>query len=243
MHFALLREQVQSELGRDPEDAFARFDTRAFAAASLGQVHHAVLETGESLAVKIQYPGIGRAIRSDFRALSALLLPLRLSRKWEHIKAQVEDVRRVVELETDYQREAETLGRARALFTEDDAVVVPRVYDQFSTRRVLTMQFLKGTHVDQFVAGGPSQQERDHFGTLILRATSRLHYTGKMLYADPSSGNFLFLPDGRLGLIDFGCVRPYNDAEWDSCRFADQCIQEGPLLRLLHPRVRRSCRR
>ena len=105
---------------------------------------------------------------------------------------------------------------------------MPRVYEQFSTRRVLTMQFLKGTHVDQFVAGGPSQEERDHFGTLILRATSRLHYTGKMLYADPSTGNFLFLPDGRLGLIDFGCVRHYNDAEWHCNLLADQCIQEGP---------------
>ena len=74
MHFALLREQIRNELGRDPEEAFAAFDTRAFAAASLGQVHHAVSSGGESLAVKIQYPGIARAIRSDFRAPSAAAL-------------------------------------------------------------------------------------------------------------------------------------------------------------------------
>ena len=228
MHFVLLREQIRNELGRDPEVAFAAFDARAFAAASLGQVHHAVTQEGESLAVKIQYPGIARAIRSDFRALSALLLPLRLTRKWEHIKAQVEDVRKVLELETDYEREADNLASARTLFTEDDSIVVPRVYRHLSTRRVLAMEFLQGTHVEEFLAGGPTQEERDRFGALIFVATARLHYAGKRLYADPSSGNFLFLPDGRLGLIDFGCLRPYNDAEWQVAQFADQNIQAGP---------------
>ncbi len=74
MHFALLREHVRNELGQEPEEAFATFDPRAFAAASLGQVHRATLKSGEDVAVKIQYPAIGRSIRSDFRNLSALLL-------------------------------------------------------------------------------------------------------------------------------------------------------------------------
>jgi hypothetical protein len=228
MHFSLLREHVRNELGRDPEEAFAAFDTRAFAAASLGQVHGAALASGEPLAVKIQYPGIGRAIRADFRALSALLVPLRLSRGWEHIKAQVEDVRRVVEMETDYEREADNLVRGRALFSEDDAIVVPRVYRELSTRRVLTMERLGGTHIDGFLARGPSQGERNRFGGLIFRATGRLHYSARVLYADPSPGNFLFLPDGRLGVIDFGCVRPYSDEEWRIILLADRSIQEGP---------------
>ena len=228
MHFTLLREHVRNELGRDPEEVFAAFDTRAVAAASIGQVHHAVLSSGERMAIKIQYPGIGRAIRADFRALSALLLPLRLSRRWDHIKAQVEDVRKMVELETDYEREADTLARARALFTEEDTIVVPRLYREFSTRRVLAMQFLEGTHVEAYLAGGPSQAERDRYGSLIFRATGRLHYAGKLLYADPSPGNFLFLPDGRLGMIDFGCVRPYNESEWHLMELADRNIRQGP---------------
>ncbi len=91
MHFALLREHVRNELGRDPEQVFAEFNPSAIAAASIGQVHRARLSTGESLAVKIQYPGIGRAIRADFRSISALLLPLRLSKGWNRIKAQVEE--------------------------------------------------------------------------------------------------------------------------------------------------------
>jgi aarF domain-containing kinase len=227
MHFTLLREHVRSELGRDPEDVFAEFDTRAHAAASLGQVHRARLHSGESLAVKIQYPGIGRAIRADFRTISALLMPLRLSRGWDRLKAQLEDVRKVVEIETDYEREAEALHRARALFSEDDQVVVPRVFDEFSTRRVLTMEFVEGIHLRDFLAGAPSQEQRDHFGRLIYLALSRLHYAGKMLYADPSPGNFLFQQGGRLGFIDFGCVKRYSDAEWECNRVADREVQRG----------------
>ena len=227
MHFALLREQVRNELGRDPEDAFARFDPRAFAAASLGQVHHAVLENGKRLAVKIQYPGIGRAIRSDFRAspLSCYLCASpgngniskprsKMCARWSSWKPT-----------TSARAKA---WRARDLFTEDDSIVVPRHYPELSTRSVLTMQYLNGLHAAQFLAGSPAQAERDRFGTLVFLAMARLHCAGKLLYADPSPGNFLFLQGGRLGLIDFGCVRPYNDWEWHVSRLIDRSIQAGP---------------
>jgi hypothetical protein len=145
------------------------------------------------------------------------------------LKAQLEDVRKVVEAETDYEREAETLRRARLLFTEDDQVVVPRVFGEYSTKRVLAMEFLEGVHLREFLAGAPSQQERDHFGRLIALAQSRLHFAGKLLYSDPSPGNSLFRDDGTLGFIDFGCVRPYNDIEWQYCELADEQIERGDL--------------
>ena len=227
MHFALLREHVRNELGREPEEAFATFDPRAFAAASLGQVHRATLETGQDVAVKIQYPAIGRSIRSDFRNLSAFLLPLRLGRGWEPVKAQLEEVHRVIEQETDYEREAEWQRRARSLFHEDDPILVPRVYDELSTRRVLTMEYLDGIHIHAFLAGNPPQERRDHFGGLIYQAQCRLHFAGRLLYADPHPGNFLFRADGRLGLLDFGCVRPYTDREWECNRLSDLATRGG----------------
>jgi predicted unusual protein kinase regulating ubiquinone biosynthesis (AarF/ABC1/UbiB family) len=227
MHFALLREHVRNELGREPEEAFATFDTRAFAAASLGQVHRATLKSGQDVAVKIQYPAIGRSIRSDFRNLSAFLLPLRLGRGWEPMMAQLEEVHRVIEQETDYQQEAEWQRRARSLFHEDDLILVPRVYDELSTRRVLTMDYLDGVHIHAFLAGNPPQEPRDHFGGLIVQAGCRLHYTGRLLYADPHPGNYLFRADGRLGLLDFGCVRPYTDREWECNRLADLAMRGG----------------
>jgi hypothetical protein len=227
MHFALLREHVRDELGQEPEEAFATFDTRAFAAASLGQVHRATLKSGQDAAVKVQYPAIGRSIRSDFRNLSALLSPMRLGRGWEPLKAQLEEVRRVIEQETDYEREAELQRRARPLFHEDDLILVPRVHDELSTRRVLTMEFLEGVHIHEFLARKPTQDERDHFGSLIVITGCRLHYAGRLIYADPHPGNYLFRADGRLGLLDFGCVRPYTDREWECNRLADLAIAAG----------------
>jgi predicted unusual protein kinase regulating ubiquinone biosynthesis (AarF/ABC1/UbiB family) len=218
MHFALLREHVANELGAAPEEVFAEFDTHAFAAASLGQVHRARLRSGEEVAVKAQYPGIGSSIRADCRNLLALMLPLRASRDWDNAKAQLEDLRRVLELETDYQREAELQRRARSFFREDDRIVVPRVYEQHSTRRVLTAELLGGAHVHEYLAGGPPQDQRDHFGALIVRAWYRLFFAGRMNYADLHPGNFLFQADGRLGLLDFGCVRPFSDREWELMR-------------------------
>jgi predicted unusual protein kinase regulating ubiquinone biosynthesis (AarF/ABC1/UbiB family) len=218
MHFALLREHVRNELGGEPEEVFAEFDTRAFAAASLGQVHRARLKSGAEVAVKVQYPGIGTSIRSDFRNLFALMLPLRASKDWDNLQAQLEDLRRVLEWETDYEQEAEFGRRARALFREDDRILVPRVYGEHTTHRILTADLLGGAHVHEFLAGKPAQELRDRFGALIVRAWYRLFFAGRMNYADLHPGNFLFGSDGRLGLIDFGCVRPFSDREWELMR-------------------------
>ena len=163
MHWSLLKEMVHNELGDDPEDRFASFDKRAFAAASLGQVHRARLKTGEEVAVKIQYPGIARTIREDFRNLFFFLLPGRLSRDWENTKEQFDDLRIRLERETDYEQEAAMSERVRKLFREDDGIVVPRVYPEFSTARVLTMDYLEGKTIEQFMATNPSQEERNEF--------------------------------------------------------------------------------
>ena len=228
MHFSLLRELVERELGGDPEDVFDDFETTAFAAASLGQVHRARLKSGRPVAVKIQYPNIARSIRSDFRNLSAFLLPMRLSGDWDNLKEQFEEMRRVLELETDYEQEARFMRTARSAFGEDDEIVVPRVYDEYSTRRVLTMDYLDGLHVGDFLATNPTQERCDRHGSQIALATLRLYYRERLTYADPNPGNFIFLPDGRLGLIDFGCCRVLNDEEWAWSRQGDDAINAGP---------------
>src|SRR3954462_1723968 len=139
---------VHNELGDDPENLFATFDKRAFAAASLGQVHRARLKTGEDVAVKIQYPGIARTIREDVRNLLLFMLPARLSRDWENMKEQFEDLRIRLEQETDYEQEAAMLQAVRPLFHEDDGIVIPKVYPQYLTARILTMERLDGLHLD-----------------------------------------------------------------------------------------------
>jgi predicted unusual protein kinase regulating ubiquinone biosynthesis (AarF/ABC1/UbiB family) len=227
MHWSLLREMVCNELGDDPENIFASFEKRAFAAASLGQVHRARLKTGEEVAVKIQYPGIARTIREDFRNFFLYLLPGRLGKDWENVKDQFDDLRMRLERETDYEAEAAALGKVRPLFREDDGIVVPRVYPQHSTTRVLTMERLEGVHLEEFMARNPPQGERDEFAKKIVRAWSRMHFAGRLLYVDFHPGNFLFTKDGRLGLLDFGLVLPLDDELWTLCRKMDRALTTG----------------
>jgi predicted unusual protein kinase regulating ubiquinone biosynthesis (AarF/ABC1/UbiB family) len=227
MHWALLREMVRNELGGDAEARFLSFDSQAFAAASLGQVHRARLRTGEEVAVKIQYPGIGRAIREDFRNFFFFLLPGRLNKDWQNTQDQFDDLRARLERETNYAEEAAVQEKVRALFREDDGIVVPRVYPEYSTSRVLTMDFLGGVHIDQFLARGPSQEERNQIAEKIVRAWARMLYAGRLSYADMHPGNFLVLDDGRLGVLDFGFVIAHPDEEWRLLELVDRAMTTG----------------
>jgi aarF domain-containing kinase len=214
MHYALVREVFLDEFGREPEEMFASFDRQAFAAASLGQVHRARLKSGEEVAVKIQYPGIARTIRTDLRNLRLLLQPMCLTKDWQDTLDKLADIEGMLLMETDYEQEARFTREARLLFTAADQVAVPRVYDDYSTGRVLTTEYLRGCHLDDFLARGPSQEERDHFTHLLTVATFRVYYRLHWFFADPHPGNFIFMEDGRLGLIDFGCTRAMTDEDW-----------------------------
>jgi aarF domain-containing kinase len=227
MHWSLLRELVHNELGDEPESAFAAFDRQAFAAASIGQVHRARLRTGEEVAVKIQYPGIGRAIQADFRNFNLFLLPTRLGKDWENTRDQFDDLRQRFEQETDYVLEAERMERARALFRDDEGIVIPKVYREFSTTRLLTTERLAGRHLAEFLAGDPSQKERNDVAEKILRAWYRIMYTGRMLYVDFHPGNFLVLDDGRVGVLDFGFMVELDDVEWEWFRKVDRPLTTG----------------
>src|SRR5215471_7551704 len=227
MHFSLLREVLRSELGKDPEELFESFETKAFAAASLGQVHLARLKSGETVAVKIQDPGIARTIDADVRNLRALLFPIRLGKDWEYVGRQVEEVHRMLRLEADYEHEAESLRRAHDLFSSGEGIVVPEVYEKYSTTRVLTMEYIPGVLLDDFLATNPSQELRNQFGAKMYLASLRMYYAG-MNYADPHSGNYLFTGDARLGLIDFGCVQRYGDEEAELLRLAEESASGRP---------------
>ena len=238
MHYALIREVVRNEFGKVAEDMFLDFEKEAFAGASLGQVHRARLKSGEPVAIKIQYPGIARTIDADFRNLSALLFPLRLGKDWESVKSHFEEVRRMLNQEVDYLQEAESTRMAGELFRPEDGIVVPRVHPEYSGKRVLTTDYVPGLHLTDYLATNPTQASRNAFGTKIYVAWKRMYYAF-MPYADPHPGNYLFLSDGRLGLIDFGCVQRYGPEEREIMRLADKMtFEDSSLMREV---VRRVC--
>ncbi len=228
MHFALLREHVRRELGAEPEELFAAFDTRAFAAASLGQVHRARLKSGEEVCVKVQYPNIARTIRADCANARALLQPLRFLKDWDNLMELGAEVERMFGVETDYRSELANAEKVRAVLADlGDEIVVPRTYPELSTGRVLTMELLHGLHPTELVRRNPRQELRDRHGTQIMRVVARLMCSGRMFHADPNPGNYLCLPDGRLGLLDFGCVRACDADEWDVMELAHRALRHG----------------
>ena len=218
MHASLTRAQFKSALGKYPEQMFREFDPEAFAAASLGQVHRAVTKTGDQVAVKIQYPAIRSAIENDFNLLRSATLPTRLT---GHVPAALlEEIRRGLLEETDYVREADNLEFFRNGLSGLDYLTIPRVHRGLSTDRVLTMSYVEGESLGNFLKRKPSRALRDLLGARLLEMHRTQLYRLNALHADHHPGNYLFQPDGHIGLVDFGCVKrlSFNISELDTCQ-------------------------
>ncbi len=203
---ALARKIIQTHFNRPPEAVFDRFDSQAFAAASLGQVHRARTQKGEELAVKIQYPGIRETISSDIRMLKTLVCPMP---EYDLMKTALDEIETVLILETDYRQEARHLQFFHTRLAQP-GVVVPRVYPELSTARVLTMEHLKGLELDQWLKTGPDLEARTHVAQTLNDIFVRGFYELNCIHADPNPGNYLVTEDLDIGLLDFGCVRSFE---------------------------------
>jgi hypothetical protein len=205
MHPSLALAQFKASVGRSPDQVFKRFDDEPFAAASLGQVHRAVMPDGTCAAVKIQYPGIRAAIENDFRWIRNLTLPAQASGYLP--KAVLDEAESQIVAETDYVREAGHVEYFKRSLKPLAFVVVPDVHRACSTDRVLTMSVVPGRHLDAFLATHPSQRLRDLVGSRLLELFTFQLLILETLHADPHWGNYLFSDDGTIGLVDFGCVK------------------------------------
>lgn len=226
MHYSLIREVFLDELGKEPEEVFASFDKKAFAAASLGQVHRARLHEGTEVAVKIQYPDIGRTIQADFKTLGALLQTMQFKEDFKNLSSHVFDARDVFLSEVDYLSEAAYMEENRKIFAGTE-VVVPRYFPTLSTSRVLTMELLPGDHLPAFLKKRPSKRQRNHFGELVSFSLIRSFFSFRTIYADLHPGNFLFMEDGRLGFIDFGCYRRFSPGRWQFEMESEQAMLQN----------------
>jgi predicted unusual protein kinase regulating ubiquinone biosynthesis (AarF/ABC1/UbiB family) len=208
MHPSLALAQFRASVGRTPDQVFSTFDDEPFAAASLGQVHRAVLRDGVRAAVKIQYPGIRSAIENDFRWIRNISLPARASGYLP--KTVLDEMESQIVAETDYVREADHIEFFKSALKPLDFVVVPDVYRDCSTDRVLTMSVVPGRHLDAFLAKHPSQRLRDLVGSRLVELFFFQVLSLAALHADPHWGNYLFNDDGTIGLVDFGCVKRFG---------------------------------
>jgi predicted unusual protein kinase regulating ubiquinone biosynthesis (AarF/ABC1/UbiB family) len=194
---------LAADLGPDWRDQFASFDDVPAAAASIGQVHQAVWHDGRRVAVKIQYPGAGRALISDFNQLSRAGRLFGLLMPGLDVKPLLDELRDRVTEELDYHLEAASQRAFALAYLDDPDIYVPDVVT--GTRHVLVSEWMDGTPLSAIIRDG-SKEDRDHAGILLTRFLFSGPSRAGLLHADPHPGNFRLLDDGRLGVLDFGAV-------------------------------------
>src|ERR1017187_2577078 len=194
---------LAADLGDDWRDMFAEFDDHQAAAASIGQVHKAVWHDGRQVAVKIQYPGAGKALASDFTQISRVGRLFGVLMPGLDVKPLLDELRdRVVE-ELDYRLEATSQDAFAEAFAGDPDIFVPPTVA--ATDHVLVSEWMDGTPLARIIAEG-TQDQRDRAGLLLVRLLFSGPARAGLLHADPHPGNFRLLDDGRLGVLDFGAV-------------------------------------
>src|SRR6187200_3230787 len=223
--FADLAKLMRREFGGPLERVFSDFDERAFAAASIGQVHRATTVDGDDVAVKIQYPGVAEAVETDLRN-AMLLVPLvkRLAPGLD-AKALAVEMRERVGEELDYELEAQNQRRVARLMRGHPFIWVPRVHTNLSTRRVLVSEYVDGAGFE--AVRRADEAERDRYGEIVFRFFFGLLYRDRIALGDPHPGNYLLCPDGRVCFLDFGLVRSVDAARLAAERAIALAVRDG----------------
>jgi predicted unusual protein kinase regulating ubiquinone biosynthesis (AarF/ABC1/UbiB family) len=205
MPLAQLHRVLGREYGRGWRARFARFDDEPVAAASIGQVHRARTRDGREVALKIQYPGVGRSIDADVDNVAALARLLGVLPRGADVDALAAEAKRQLAQEADYFAEARFLASYRKLVADEPQLLVPRVHRDLTTARILAMDYVAGAPLET-LAGAP-QAVRDSVGRLLERLVFRELFEFGVMQTDPNFANYLWDADtGRVGLLDFGAT-------------------------------------
>lgn len=195
------------EYGKGWEQRFAEFDFEPAASASIGQVHRAVASDGRAMALKIQYPGVAKSIDSDVDNLAMFLNMARLLPRELDVSDIIDEAKRQLRQEADYLTEAANLERYHELLADDHRFVVPRVHRDYSTQRILAMDWVEGEPLDRLVREQVPQEIRDGIAAAIQDLTFKELYEFRFMQTDPNFANYLYRhEDGRLVLLDLGAA-------------------------------------
>jgi predicted unusual protein kinase regulating ubiquinone biosynthesis (AarF/ABC1/UbiB family) len=216
MSFELARGAIESELGDTLEHLFVEFDPQPIAAASIGQVHRALIvdpTTGEerAVAVKVQYPGVDAAIAADLRNTEVLGAILKQGFGGLDPTEMVEEIKSRLTEELDYELEATNQRAFHEYYRDHPYFRVPAVIDQLSSARVLTTELVVGSTWDELLTW--DQHERDLAAEAIFRFVFRSLYRFQAFNGDPHPGNYLFHGGGKVTFLDFGLVKHFSPDE------------------------------
>ncbi len=201
-----LHSVFKDEFDKLPEELFHFFDPKPMAAASIGQVHKAILHSGEEVAVKIQYPNIQQAIKNDFKNVHTIEKVFKtLIPNLPEIKDVIEEIKDSIIRECDYEIEAnEAIFFKEEFEKEFSNIVVPQVFKDFSTKRILTMELMKGDTFEKTLIY--PQQNRNKLGQSLFDSFMFSLYKLRRIHSDPQNGNYLFTPE-KIILLDFGSTK------------------------------------
>lgn len=191
--------------GKSPEEIFDSFNPASVQAASIGQVHEATLR-GKKLAVKVQYPGVGDSISSDLRLVKPFAFRL-LNMSEKELNIYIKEVEERLLEETDYNLEVRRSMEISKACGKLKNVVFPKYYPKLSSNKIITMDWMEGLHLKEFLATNPSQELKNKIGQALWDFYNFQQHELRAVHADPHPGNFLITPDEKLAVIDFGCIK------------------------------------
>ncbi len=205
LSYPLVVKTFRKYFGKSPEMIFDTFSQNAVNAASIGQVHKATLD-GKEYAVKIQYPGVKESISSDLRMVRPIATAMFKINPAE-MEEYVGEVESKLIEETDYVLELKRSVEISAHCSHIQDLIFPEYHADFSAEKILVMDWMNGLHLKDWLGSDPDQEERNRLGQALWNFYDHQVHELKQVHADPHPGNFLFREDGKLGVLDFGCVK------------------------------------
>jgi predicted unusual protein kinase regulating ubiquinone biosynthesis (AarF/ABC1/UbiB family) len=205
LSYPLVVKTFQKYFGKSPDRIFETFTRSAANAASIGQVHQATRD-GKTFAVKIQYPGVSDSVSSDLKLVRPFALRL-LNMNEKELDHYMEEVEERLLEETDYTLEVQRSREISEACAHIPNLTFPTYYDELSSERVITMDWISGRHIKEWMETNPSQTEKNQVGQALWEFYHHQVHNLKQVHADPHPGNFIIQEDANLGIIDFGCVK------------------------------------
>ena len=209
-----IQAQFMKEFGKKPEKIFPYFNYEPLASASIGQVHEATLPGGQKAVVKVQRPHLMQLINGDIKilkSLSGILQNHTVIGRVCNVDEIIDVFERQIHKELDYLTEAVHTQAFYRQFCENENVIVPQVFSDFSSREILTMEFVQGIRVEEFEEHNYSYEERSRYAGNMLQAIYQPLFEKGLFHGDPHPGNVLFQDDFKIVLIDFGIIGRFDD--------------------------------
>lgn len=230
--FEEIKKRIIKDLEKSPEEIFAFFEEIPIASASLGQAHKAILKSGEKVAVKVQYPNIDRIIEADLKALRFALWMFKIHvPKSLNLDVIYEEFSRFLNEELDYIHEAQNAEKIKANFTSLEKIFIPRVYWEYTTKKVLTLEFVEGEKITDFARTHLSREEKKKIANILSEAYCKQFFVDKFFHGDPHPANIFIQKDQKVAFVDFGVCKDI-DLEFSEKlkRFAKGLIEYDSVL-------------